>query len=85
MDWFQTKDAILTGLAGIFLVYLSYQIRILIESINTLNIKMAELLVRMEMHKETLDEHGMRIVNLEKGDREYGKSKKRGRSFEGSI
>jgi hypothetical protein len=84
MDWFQAKDAILTGLAGLFVLYLSSQIKVLVESINTLNIKIAEILTRMEMHKETLDEHGTRIVNLEQGDSTNGKSKKRSRSCEGS-
>ena len=65
MDFNQAKDIImmaaLTGICG----YLAYQVRILVESINELNVKMASIVGHLENHKETLNRHEEHLQRLD--------------------
>jgi hypothetical protein len=66
MDNFQSfKDLMLSGMATIVLSYLAYQVKQLVDSVNALNTRMAEVITHLENHKEKLDLHNRRLERLE--------------------
>jgi len=58
MDWNQAKDVILLAMTSVFIGYVGRQLSKVVDSIEKLNIKIAEIIVH-------IDNHAKRITKLE--------------------
>ena len=65
MDWLNAKDAILGFLATTSLIYAAKQIKNMAGSVELLNIKISEILLHLQYHKQELSDHKERIKRLE--------------------
>jgi len=65
MDWLDAKDLIIEFLAGTGVLWLGSEIHKMRSSVETLNIRMAELLQITTFHSTQLDRHEDRLGHLE--------------------
>ena len=54
MDFNQAKDLILMSILSLSIGYVAYQIRTLVNSVNSLNIKIASMMIHLENQKEKI-------------------------------
>ena len=66
MEWLEAKDLIMQFLAGAGVLWLGSELHKMRESVETLNVRMAELLERTLHHERQLDRHESRIGELER-------------------
>lgn len=67
MDWIAAKDAILVGLASGICLYIANQIRLMADSIQALNIKIAQVLGEMKTQQVIIEDLTRRVNRLEDG------------------
>ena len=66
MDFASFKDTALQFVATGAITYLAWQVNRLVESVATLNVKMAEVVAHMENQKDKIEDHDIRIRELER-------------------
>lgn len=65
MSWEVAKDTALMALAGILTSYIGKQLHDLVMSVQSLNIRIAEILGEIKNHRDKIEEHSKRLQNLE--------------------
>ena len=65
MDFIEGKDLLLQGLIILTAGYVGHTLNRLVNSTQSLNLKIAKILERLENHGSTLTDHSQRIVRLE--------------------
>lgn len=68
MTFVEAKDAILSFLAAGGIYWLGSELHKMRNSVETLNVRMAEMLQRSMHHEKQLEKHENRISSLEKRD-----------------
>lgn len=65
MDFQSSKDMVIIALASLVSGYVGLQMRTIAESVQDLNVKIAQILAHIESHGEKLSDLAVRVTKLE--------------------